>query len=38
VNGVRLLCFEGKQVQLPDSKGLADITTLIGARGADVHV
>jgi AAA ATPase domain len=38
VNGVRLLCFEGKQVQLPDSKGLADIATLIGARGADVHV
>ncbi len=38
VNGVRLLCFEGKRVQLPDSKGLADIATLIGARGADVHV
>jgi hypothetical protein len=38
VNGVRLLCFEGKQVQLPDSKGLADIATLISARGADVHV
>ena len=38
VNGVRLLCFEGKQVQLPDSKGLADIATLIAARGADVHV
>ena len=38
VNGIRLLCFEGKQVQLPDSKGLADIATLIGARGADVHV
>ena len=38
VNGVRMLCFEGKQVQLPDSKGLADIATLIGARGADVHV
>jgi len=38
VNGVRLLCFDGKQVQLPDSKGLADIATLIGARGADVHV
>lgn len=38
VNGVRLLCFEGKQVQLPDSKGLADIAALIGAHGADVHV
>ena len=38
VNGVRLLCYEGKQVQLPDSKGLGDIATLIGARGADVHV
>jgi hypothetical protein len=38
VNGVRLLCYEGKQVQLPDSKGLGDIATLIGAHGADVHV
>ena len=38
VNGVRLLCYEGKQVQLPESKGLADIATLIGAHGADVHV
>ncbi len=38
VNGVRLLCYEGKQVQLPDSKGLSDIATLIGAHGADVHV
>jgi tetratricopeptide (TPR) repeat protein len=38
VNGVRLLCYDGKQVQLPDSKGLGDIATLIGAHGADVHV
>ena len=38
VNGVRLLCYQGKQVQLPDSKGLADIAALIGAHGADVHV
>ena len=38
MNGVRLLCFEGKQAQLPDSKGLADIATLIVAHGADVHV
>ena len=38
VNGVRLLCYAGKQVQLPDSKGLADIAALIGARGAGVHV
>jgi len=38
VNGVRLLCFEGKQVQLPDSKGLGDIAALIGAQGADMHV
>ena len=30
VNGVRLLCYEGKQVQLPDSKGLGDIAALIG--------
>ena len=33
-NGVRLLCFDGKQVQLPDSKGLGDLAALIGARGA----
>jgi hypothetical protein len=38
VNGVRLLCYQGKQVQLPDSKGLGDIAALIGAHGADVHV
>ena len=38
VNGVRLLCYQGKQVQLPDSKGLGDIAALIGADGADVHV
>jgi tetratricopeptide (TPR) repeat protein len=38
VNGVRLLCFAGHQVQLPDTKGLGDIAALIGARGADVHV
>jgi hypothetical protein len=38
VNGVRLLCYEGKQVQLPDSKGLGDIAALIGAHGAGVHV
>ena len=38
VNGVRLLSFQGKQVQLPDSKGLGDLAALIGGRGADVHV
>src|SRR5690242_608269 len=38
VNGVRLLSFAGKQAQLPDSKGLGDIATLIEAHGADVHV
>jgi hypothetical protein len=38
VNGVRLLSFQGKQVQLPDAKGLGDLAALIGARGADVHV
>ena len=38
VNDVRLLSFQGKQVQLPDSKGLGDLAVLIGARGADVHV
>jgi tetratricopeptide (TPR) repeat protein len=38
VNGVRLLCYHGRQVQLPDSKGLGDIAALIAAHGADVHV
>ena len=38
VNGVRLLSFQGEQVQLPDSKGLCDLAALINARGADVHV
>ena len=38
VNNVRLISFQGKQAQLPDSKGLADLAVLIGARGADVHV
>ena len=38
VNGVRLLSFLGKQVQVPDSKGLSDLAVLIAARGADVHV
>ena len=38
VNGVRLLCYQGRQVQLPDSKGLGDIAALIAAHGADVHV
>ena len=37
-HGVRLLCFGGRQVRLPDSKGLADIAALIQAGGADVHV
>ncbi|MGH3161233.1 MAG: hypothetical protein ACRDOC_05065, partial [Streptosporangiaceae bacterium] len=37
-HGVRLLCFGGRQVRLPDSKGLADIAALIRAGGADVHV
>ena len=38
VNGVRLITFQGKQVQVRDSKGLGDLAVLIGARGADVHV
>ena len=38
VNGVRMLCFRRKPVQLPDSKGLSDLAALIGAHGADVHV
>ena len=37
-NGVRMLTFHSKQVQLPDSKGLADLAVLIGAGGAAVHV
>ena len=37
-NGVRTLSFHGKQVQLPDSKGLGDLAALIAACGADVHV
>ena len=37
-HGVRLLCFGGRQVRLPDSKGLADIEALVRAGGADVHV
>jgi hypothetical protein len=38
MNGVRLISFQGKQVQVPDSKGLGDLAVLIGAYGADVHV
>jgi tetratricopeptide (TPR) repeat protein len=38
VNGGWQLSFRGTQVRLPDSKGLRDIATLIGARGANVHV
>ena len=38
VNDVRLLSYQGKQVQLPDSKGLGDLAILLGAHGADVHV
>ena len=37
-DGVRTLCFGGRQVQVPDSKGLGDLAVLIDARGADVHV
>ena len=37
-DGVRTLSFGGRQVQVPDSKGLSDLAVLIGARGADVHV
>ena len=38
VNGVRSLSFHGKQVQLPDSKGLGDLAVVLGAHGAYVHV
>ena len=38
VNGVRSLSFQGKQVQLPDSKGLGDLAVVLGAHGAYVHV
>jgi hypothetical protein len=37
-NGLWLLTFAGLCAQLPDSKGLRDIATLIGAQGNDVHV
>jgi hypothetical protein len=37
-DGVRTLCFGGRQVQVPDSKGLGDLAVLIRARGAEVHV
>ena len=32
------LAFDGRDVQLPDSKGLRDLAALIGAQGRDVHV
>ena len=35
---VRLVSFQEKPAQLPESKGLHDIAVLIGASGADVHV
>ena len=38
VNGVRLISFQGKQVQVRDSKGLGDLAVLLGAHGVDVHV
>jgi len=38
VEGRWQLCFENVHAQLPDSKGLQDIATLIDARGADIHV
>jgi len=36
--GVRLISYNRKPVQLPESKGLHDIAVLMGAGGADVHV
>jgi hypothetical protein len=38
VDGFWLLSYQGKQAQLPDSKGLRDLGVLIAAQGADVHV
>ena len=38
IDGIRMISFHGKQVQLPDSKGLGDLATVIAARGAGVHV
>lgn len=35
---VRLISYQRKPAQLPESKGLHDIAVLIGAGGADVHV
>ena len=36
--GVRLISYNRKPAQLPESKGLHDIAVLMGAGGADVHV
>jgi len=38
VDGRWQLSFENVRARLPDSKGLQDIASIIGARGADVHV
>jgi AAA ATPase domain len=36
--GVRLISYNKKPAQLPESKGLHDIAVLMGAGGTDVHV
>jgi hypothetical protein len=36
--GVRLISYNRKPAQLPESKGLYDIAVLMGAGGSDVHV
>jgi len=38
VGEVRLLSYHGSEAQLPESKGLHDIATIIAAGGAEVHV
>jgi hypothetical protein len=37
-DGRWVLRFDGRETHLPDSKGLRDLATIIGAKGADVHV
>jgi len=37
-DGLWRLGFAGRQVQLPDAKGLHDIAALLSAHGAEVHV
>ncbi len=33
-----MLAFDGRQIRVPDAKGLHDLWQILGAHGADVHV